>query len=57
MLAILQRASRPLTAEEWTEQAREAGLSINRVATYWDLRRALQDKGLVYEGVNGWLPK
>ena len=44
-------------SEEWTEQAKEAGLSFNRAATYWDLRRALQDKGLVYEGVNGWLPK
>ena len=57
MLAILHRASRPLTSEEWTDQAKEAGLSFNRAATYWDLRRALQDKGLVYEGVNGWLPK
>jgi hypothetical protein len=55
MLAILQRASGPLTAEEWTDRAKEAGLSFNRAATYWDLRRA--DKGLVYEGVNGWLPK
>jgi hypothetical protein len=57
MLAILHRASRPLTSEEWTDQAKEAGLSFNRAATYWDLRRALQDKGLVYEGANGWLPK
>jgi AAA domain-containing protein len=57
MLAILRRAGRPLTAEEWTDQAKEAGLSFNRAATYWDLRRALQDKGLVYEGANGWLPK
>jgi hypothetical protein len=57
MLAILHRASRPLTSEEWTDQAKEAGLSFNRAATYWDSRRALQDKGLVYEGVNGWLPK
>jgi len=57
MLAILQRAGRPLTAEEWTDQAREAGLNISRVATYWDLRMALLGKGLVYEGVNGWLPK
>jgi hypothetical protein len=57
LLAILERAGGPLTAEEWTDQAREAGLSFNRVATYWDLRMALQAKGLVYEGVNGWLPK
>ena len=57
MLAILQRAGRPLTAEEWTDQAREAGLNISRVATYWDLRMALLGKGLAYEGVNGWLPK
>ena len=42
MLAILQRAGRPLTAEEWTDQAREAGLNFSRVATYWDLRMALQ---------------
>ena len=57
MLAILHRAGRPLTSEEWTDQAREAGLNFSRVATYWDLRGALQGKGLVYEGVNGWLPK
>lgn len=57
MLGILQRASRPLAADEWTEQAKEAGLVFNRTATYWDLRKALLDKGLVYEGINGWLPK
>ena len=57
MLGVLQRASRPLAADEWTEQAKEAGLVFNRTATYWDLRKALLDKGLVYEGINGWLPK
>jgi AAA domain len=57
MLGVLQRSSRPLNGDEWTEEAREAGLDIKRKATFWDLRKALLDKGLVYEGANGWLPK
>jgi hypothetical protein len=54
---VLARAGRPLSAEEWAELADEAGLTFKRRATYWDLRNALQKKGLIYEGVNGWQPK
>jgi len=54
---VLARAGRPLSAEEWAELAEEAGLTFKRRATYWDLRNALQKKGLIYEGVNGWQPK
>ena len=57
MLGVLQRAGRPLASDEWTEQAKAAGLTFSRSATYWDLRKALADKSLVYEGINGWLPK
>jgi len=54
---VLARAGRPLSAEEWAELAEEAGLTFKRRATYWDLRNALQKKGLIYEGVNGWQRK
>ena len=54
---VLARAGRALSAEEWAELAEEAGLTFKRRATYWDLRNALQKKGLIYEGVNGWQPK
>lgn len=57
MLAVLQRAGTPLTAEEWAQKAMEAGLGSKRRAWAWDLRTALQAKGLVYEGLNGWSPK
>ncbi len=57
MLGVLQRVGRPLASDEWTEQAKAAGLTFSRSATYWDLRKALADKSLVYEGINGWLPK
>jgi len=54
---VLARAGRALSAEEWAELAEEAGLTFKRRATYWDLRNALQKKGLIYEGVNGWQRK
>ena len=57
MLSVLQTAKRPLSADEWTDKAKEAGINTKRQATFWDLRTALHDKGLVYEGANGWLPK
>ena len=57
MLAVLQTAKRPLSADEWTEKAKEAGIITKRHATYWDLRTKLHEKGFVYEGANGWLPK
>ena len=57
MLMVLQAAKQPLTAEEWTEKAKEAGISSRRRPLFWELRTALCEKGLVYEGMNGWLPK
>ena len=54
MFDVLVKAGRPLTTDEWTDQATEAGLSSKRRAWAWDLRNALQKKGVVYEGVNGW---
>jgi hypothetical protein len=56
MLDVLVSAKRPLSAEEWTEQATTAGLATKRRAWSWDLRNALHKKRLVYEGVNGWSP-
>jgi AAA domain len=56
MLEVLVRAKRPLTTDEWTELATEAGLGSKRRAWAWDLRNGLTKKGLVYEGVNGWSP-
>jgi RecA-family ATPase len=54
MYEVLVSAGRPLSSEEWNERAKEAGLSLSRKATAWDLRNALKTKGLVYEGMNGW---
>ena len=54
MLAVLVRAARPLSTDEWTELATAAGLGSTRRAWAWDLRNALLKKGLVYEGQNGW---
>ena len=54
---VLARAAGPLGWDEWIERAKDAELTFQRKATYWDLRTALQKKGLVYEGANGWQPK
>ena len=54
---VLARAGGPLGWDEWIELAKDAELTFQRKATYWDLRTALQKKGLVYEGANGWQPK
>ena len=54
---MLARVGGPLLWDEWVDLAKEAGLIFQRKATYWDLRTALQKKGLVYEGANGWQPK
>jgi hypothetical protein len=56
-LEVLARAGQPLVWDDWIEHAKGAGLVIQRRATYWDLRTALQKKGLVYEGANGWQSK
>ena len=54
MLAVLKSTKRPLSTEEWTRAARDAGLGGKRKAWAWDLRNGLKHKGLVYEGINGW---
>jgi len=56
MLDVLVSARRPLSTDEWTDLATGAGLNTKRRAWAWDLRNALQKKGLVYEGANGWSP-
>jgi hypothetical protein len=54
---VLTRSGLPLGWDEWVENAKDAGLTFQRKATYWDLRTALQKKGLIYEGANGWQSK
>ena len=56
MLDVLVAAGRPLSSDEWTELAKQAGLGSSRRAWAWDLRHKLRNLGLVYEGVNGWSP-
>jgi hypothetical protein len=58
MLSILKRAGpQGLPIEQWNDQARAAGLGLSRPASLFDLRVALQDKGLVFQGQNGWFAK
>jgi AAA domain len=52
--SILQMAHRPLALQEWNEQAKEAGLGVNRRAALTDYRNELLKSGLIYEGVQGW---
>ncbi|MGH6865569.1 MAG: AAA family ATPase [Methyloceanibacter sp.] len=55
MLNILEEAGRGgLSQEEWFELARARGIGKNRIATLYDLRKALKDKGLVYEFNGQW---
>ena len=56
MLAVLTSAGRPLSTDEWTRAAKDAGLEGKRKAWAWDLRDTLRKKSLVYEGMNGWSP-
>ena len=56
MLALLDEAGPVgLTADEWSEQARKAGLAGNRRATLVDLRLALRKKDLVVERAGRWV--
>jgi hypothetical protein len=58
MLSILREAGPDsLTTPEWNQQARDAGLEGNRRATLSDLRKALERKGLIMKGGNGWVLK
>jgi hypothetical protein len=56
MFGILYEAG-TLSVEDWNRQARAAGLGEKRKADLYDLRQALKEKGLVYEGMNGWSVK
>lgn len=47
----------PISTEELNDRLREAGIGVKRKADLVDLRLALQGKGLIYEGVNGWSTK
>jgi hypothetical protein len=58
MLSVLREAgSSGLTTEEWNERARAIGIGVNRRQDLYDLRCALQEKGFIYQGVNGWSVK
>lgn len=57
MLGILRDAKSPLATEDWYEMTRKSGIGRNRPATLFDIRTSLQKKGLVYEGMNGWIVK
>lgn len=52
-LAIV-RANQPIKTENLNERLREVGMGVKRPADLIDLRLALQTKGLIYEGMNGW---
>ena len=56
-LSILKSANAtkgPIPIEELNDRLREAGIGVKRKADLVDLRLALQGKGLIYEGINGW---
>ena len=58
MLEILSEAgNRGLTTDAWNERARAVGLGINRRQDLYDLRRALQKRGLIFQGEHGWFIK
>jgi len=58
MLTILREAGPDgLSTQEWNQQARYEGLGLNRRADLADLRKALERKGLVMAGDNGWIVK
>jgi hypothetical protein len=50
--SILQGAPNGLTATEWFEQARQAGLGTKRHADLHDLRTSLKNRGLVLQAEN-----
>jgi len=45
---------RGLIPEEWNARAKEAGIGINRKATLFDLRKALEDRRMVREYGGRW---
>ena len=52
-LSIL-KAHEPIQIEPLNDRLRDAGIGVKRKADLVDLRLALQSKGLIYEGMNGW---
>jgi hypothetical protein len=52
--SILQSVATGLTADEWYEQARQAGLGAKRRADLHDLRSSLKNRGLVQQTENRW---
>jgi len=52
-LAIL-KAHEPIMLDALNDKLREAHIGLKRKADLVDLRLALQGKGLIYEGRNGW---
>jgi hypothetical protein len=52
-LSIL-KVHEPIRTEPLNEKLRDAGIGVKRKADLVDLRMALQGKGLIYEGMNGW---
>lgn len=58
MYSILHAAgNHGLSVEAWNERAREAGIGTKRKADHYDLRLALQAKGLIYESTGVWIAK
>jgi hypothetical protein len=52
-LSIL-KANEPIKQDELNDKLRDAGIGVKRKADLVDIRLALQGKGLIYEGMNGW---
>jgi hypothetical protein len=58
MFSLLQESGPSgLTTDEWNDRARAIGLGITRRQDLYDHRRALQARGLVFKGSNGWFAK
>jgi len=58
MLGILREAGPDgLTTEEWYKRARDEGLGVKRRPDLTGLRNALERKGLIIAGDNGWIVK
>jgi hypothetical protein len=51
------KAHEPIKVEPLNDRLRDAGIGLKRKADLVDLRLALQAKGLIYEGLNGWSSK
>jgi hypothetical protein len=54
---VVSAGAQGISTEKWNELARDAGIGIKRKADLYDIREALQRKGFIYQGVNGWCAK